>query len=68
VTPEGNIVVAIILLTVLMRVLVIPLYRRQLTSTRQMQLIQPEVKELQLKPKKADTTVTRLALVWLPTD
>ena len=51
VTPEGNIVVAIILLTVLMRVLVIPLYRRQLTSTRQMQLIQPEVKELQRKYK-----------------
>ena len=50
-TPNGNIVVAIILLTVLMRVLVIPLYRRQLTSTRQMQLIQPEVKELQRKYK-----------------
>ena len=50
-TPEGNIVIAIILLTVLMRVLVIPLYRRQLTSTRQMQLIQPEVKELQRKYK-----------------
>ena len=29
----------------------IPLYRRQLTSTRQMQLIQPEVKELQRKYK-----------------
>jgi YidC/Oxa1 family membrane protein insertase len=50
-TPNGNIVVAIILLTVLIRVLVIPLYRRQLTSTRQMQLIQPEVKELQRKYK-----------------
>ena len=50
-TPDGNIVVAIILLTVLMRVLVIPLYRRQLTSTRQMQLIQPEVKEIQRKYK-----------------
>jgi YidC/Oxa1 family membrane protein insertase len=50
-TPEGNIVVAIILLTVLIRVLVVPLYRRQLVSTRQMQLIQPEVKELQRKYK-----------------
>jgi len=49
--PEGNIVIAIILLTVVMRVLVIPLYRKQLTSTRQMQLIQPEVKELQRKYK-----------------
>ena len=47
----GNIVVAIILLTILLRILVIPLYRRQLTSTRQMQLLQPEVKELQRKYK-----------------
>ena len=48
---NGNIVIAIILLTVVIRVLVIPLYRRQLISTRQMQLIQPEVKELQRKYK-----------------
>jgi YidC/Oxa1 family membrane protein insertase len=48
---NGNIVIAIILLTVVIRVLVIPLYRRQLISTRQMQLIQPEVKELQRKHK-----------------
>ena len=48
---NGNIVIAIILLTVVIRVLVIPLYRRQLISTRQMQLIQPEVKELQRKNK-----------------
>jgi YidC/Oxa1 family membrane protein insertase len=46
-----NIVVAIILLTIVLRVAVIPLYRRQLTSTRQMQLLQPEVKELQRKYK-----------------
>ena len=48
---NGNIVIAIVLLTVAIRVLVIPLYRRQLVSTRQMQLIQPEVKELQRKYK-----------------
>jgi YidC/Oxa1 family membrane protein insertase len=47
----GNIVIAIIALTVVIRVLVIPLYRRQLVSTRQMQLLQPEVKELQRKYK-----------------
>ncbi|HKF84788.1 MAG TPA: YidC/Oxa1 family membrane protein insertase [Candidatus Limnocylindrales bacterium] len=50
-SPEGNIVIAIILLTVVIRVLVIPLYRRQLVSTRQMQLVQPEVKEIQRKYK-----------------
>jgi YidC/Oxa1 family membrane protein insertase len=48
---QGNVVVAILLLTVVLRILVIPLYRRQLVSTRQMQLIQPEVKQLQAKYK-----------------
>ena len=48
---QGNVVIAIFLLTVVLRILVIPLYRRQLTSTRQMQLIQPEVKQLQAKYK-----------------
>jgi YidC/Oxa1 family membrane protein insertase len=47
----GNIVIAIILLTILLRVVVIPLYRKQLVSSRQMQLLQPEVKELQRKYK-----------------
>jgi len=48
---QGNVVVAILLLTLVLRILVIPLYRRQLVSTRQMQLIQPEVKQLQAKYK-----------------
>jgi YidC/Oxa1 family membrane protein insertase len=48
---QGNVVIAIMLLTVVLRILVIPLYRRQLVSTRQMQLIQPEVKQLQAKYK-----------------
>jgi YidC/Oxa1 family membrane protein insertase len=48
---QGNVVIAIFLLTVVLRILVIPLYRRQLVSTRQMQLIQPEVKQLQAKYK-----------------
>ena len=47
----GNMVFAIITLTIILRILVIPLYRRQLTSTRQMQLLQPEIKELQRKYK-----------------
>ena len=47
----GSILIAILLLTVLLRVLVIPLYRRQLVSSRQMQLLQPEIKELQRKYK-----------------
>jgi YidC/Oxa1 family membrane protein insertase len=47
----GNILLAIVTLTIILRVAVIPLYRRQLTSTRQMQMLQPEVKELQRKYK-----------------
>ena len=42
----GNIAIAIILLTVVLRVLLIPLYRRQLVSTKRMQLVQPEIREL----------------------
>ena len=49
--PQGNIVIAILGLTIAVRILVIPLYRRQLVSSRQMQLIQPEIKELQRKYK-----------------
>jgi YidC/Oxa1 family membrane protein insertase len=47
----SNIVIAILLLTVALRVLVIPLYRRQLVSTRRMQMVQPEVREIQRKYK-----------------
>jgi YidC/Oxa1 family membrane protein insertase len=47
----GNIVFAIILLTIALRLIVIPLYRRQLVQSRQMQLLQPEIKELQRRYK-----------------
>jgi YidC/Oxa1 family membrane protein insertase len=47
----GSILLAILLLTILLRLLVIPLYRRQIVSSRQMQLMQPEIKEIQRKYK-----------------
>jgi YidC/Oxa1 family membrane protein insertase len=47
----NNMAISIILMTIVLRVAVVPLYRRQLTSSRQMQLLQPEVKELQRKHK-----------------
>jgi YidC/Oxa1 family membrane protein insertase len=47
----NNIAIAIILLTILLRVVLIPLYRKQLVSTRRMQMLMPEVKELQRKHK-----------------
>ena len=39
------------MLTLLVRALVIPLYRRQLVSQRRMQLLQPEIKEIQRRYK-----------------
>jgi YidC/Oxa1 family membrane protein insertase len=50
--PEtGNIVLAIILLTVILKVLTTPITRKQLISSRQTQLLQPEIKEIQRKYK-----------------
>ena len=50
--PEtGNIVLAIILLTVVLKILTTPITRKQLISSRQTQLLQPEIKEIQRKYK-----------------
>jgi YidC/Oxa1 family membrane protein insertase len=51
---------AIVVLTLLVRAVVIPLYRQQLVSQRRMQLLQPEVKEIQRR-YKGDTNKARLA-------
>ena len=47
----GNIAVAIVLMTILIKIVLIPIFRRQLVSTKRMQLIGPEVKELQRRYK-----------------
>ncbi len=47
----GDMAVAIILATLVIRALLIPLFRRQIVSTKRMQLIQPELKELQKRYK-----------------
>jgi YidC/Oxa1 family membrane protein insertase len=49
--PEGNIVFAIIVLTVILKVVTTPITRRQLVSSRQTQLLQPEIKDIQRKFK-----------------
>ena len=50
--PEtGNMVIAIILLTVILKVATTPITRRQLVSSRQTQLLQPEIKDIQRKYK-----------------
>ena len=51
---------AIVALTLLVRAIVIPLYRRQLTSQRRMQLLQPEIKEIQRR-YKGDAVKSRVA-------
>ena len=47
----GNIAIAIIGLTIIIKVLLIPVFRRQLVSTRRMQQIGPELKEIQRRFK-----------------
>jgi len=47
----GNIAVAIIILTLGLRALLTPLYRRQIVSSRRMQLLNPELKEIQRRYK-----------------
>ena len=47
----GNIAIAIILMTILIKIVLIPIFRRQLVSTKRMQMIGPEVKELQRRYK-----------------
>ena len=47
----GNIVIAILLLTVLIKLITTPITRRQLTTSRQSQMLQPEIREIQRKYK-----------------
>lgn len=51
---------AIVALTLLVRAIVIPLYRRQLVSQRRTQLLQPEIKEIQRR-YKGDAVKARIA-------
>jgi YidC/Oxa1 family membrane protein insertase len=47
----GDIGIAIIVMTLVVRTALIPLFRRQIVSTKRMQLIQPEIKEIQRRFK-----------------
>jgi YidC/Oxa1 family membrane protein insertase len=47
----GNIAIAIILMTLVIRVILIPIFRRQTVSTRRTQMLAPEVKEIQRRFK-----------------
>ena len=56
----GAILWAIVVLTLIVRAVLIPLYRKQLVSQRRMQLLQPELKEIQRR-YKGDSMKVRLA-------
>ena len=47
----GDVGIAIVLLTIVIRAVLIPLYRKQLVNQRQMQMIQPEIQEIQKRFK-----------------
>jgi YidC/Oxa1 family membrane protein insertase len=47
----GDIGIAIVVMTIIVRALLIPLFRRQIVSVKRVQLIQPEVRELQKRYK-----------------
>jgi YidC/Oxa1 family membrane protein insertase len=51
---------SIVVLTLIVRALVIPLYRKQLVSQRRLQLLQPEIKEINRR-YKGDSMKARLA-------
>ena len=47
----GNIAIAIVLMTLLLRIILIPVFRRQTVSTKRTQLLAPELKEIQKRYK-----------------
>ncbi len=54
----GDIGVAIILLTIIIRTLMIPIFRMQIVSQRRMQMLQPELKAIQTKYKGDRTKIS----------
>ena len=47
----GHMAIAIILMTIIIRIILIPIFRRQTVSTRRTQMLAPEVKEIQRRFK-----------------
>ncbi len=59
-TVTGNMAVAIVIVTLLVRTLLIPLYRKQIVSQKRTQLLAPELKEIQRR-YKGDRVKTQAA-------
>lgn len=58
----GDLGIAIILVTILVRVLMLPLYKKNIQSQREMTLLQPKIKELQEKYKDDKTKLSESLL------
>ena len=58
----GDIAIAIILMTLVIRSIMIPLFRRQTVSQRRMQLLQPEIKEVQRRYKGDRTKISQATM------
>ncbi len=54
----GDIGIAIIVLTILLRLLLVPVFRKQIVSQRRMQILQPELRAIQLKYKGNRTKIS----------
>ena len=51
IVPGKDFGISIILITILLRIILIPLYKKQIESQQKMQALQPKIKELQEKTK-----------------
>jgi YidC/Oxa1 family membrane protein insertase len=60
----GNIAFAIVLLTIILKLLLTPVFRRQIVTMRRMQLLSPELKEIQRR-YKSDRTKQQTAMQQL---
>ncbi|HET9435834.1 MAG TPA: YidC/Oxa1 family membrane protein insertase [Gemmatimonadota bacterium] len=59
-TATGNIAIAIVLMTILLRIILIPVFRRQTVSMKRTQMLAPEMREIQ-KRYKGDAMKARQA-------
>ncbi len=58
-TPNHNIAVAIIIFTILVKIVLFPLYQKNIKSQMAMKLLEPELKEIQAKYKDDRTELGR---------
>ncbi len=63
----GDFGIALIVLTIIVKVLLIPLSRTQIRSQKEMQEIQPKIKELQKKYKDDKEKLSRETLFYKKT-